>query len=215
MTVRLFLPTDLGLADGEETLRRASRVLSLVREPRAVVFGVRDPAAPVPVRLALARALLAVARPRGARVVVHDRVDLALAVDADGVQLGERSIGVAEARASLGAGPGAKLGASPWVGRSCHDLRGLRAAEQARADAATLSPLFASPGKGTPLGLPRFAELCASVSSLPVIALGGVDASNAAAALAAGASGVAALRAWLCDDVAALVRSIGDADQAP
>ncbi len=207
MTIRLFLPTDLGLAPFDETLRRAGRVLDLARDPAALVFGVRDHAKPAATRLALLRALIELARPRRARVVVHDRVDLALAAAADGVQLGERSIDVADARALLGS--------NAWISRSCHDRAGLIAAHEAGADAATLSPLFASPGKGTPLGVAGFAAIRAAVPSLPVIALGGIDASNTRAALAAGASGVAALREWLCGDVDAFVRSIGDADQAP
>lgn len=207
MTIRLFLPTELGLADASETVRRAARVLDLVSDPSGVVFGVRDHSRPAATRLALARALIDVARPRGARVVVHDRLDLALAAYADGVQLGERSVDVADARALLGGGA--------WIGRSCHDRAGLLRAYESGADAATLSPLFASPGKGPPLGIVAFAELRATVPALPVIALGGIDATNAHAALAAGASGVAALRAWLRDDVAAFVRSIGDTDQTP
>jgi thiamine-phosphate pyrophosphorylase len=207
VTVRLFLPTDLGIASLPETLRRARRVLELVTDASEVVFGVRDHAESVATRLALARALLEIARPRGARVVVHDRIDLALAASADGVQLGERSIGVGDARALLGT--------ASFVGRSCHDLAGLLAARDAGADAATLSPLFASPGKGSALGVAAFAELRAAVPSLPIIALGGIDATNARTALAAGADGVAALRAWLRDDVDAFVRSVGDADETP
>jgi len=206
VTVRLFLPTDLGLASFDETVERARVVVDNVRDPRAVVFGVRDHDAPIATRISLTRALIDVARPRGARIVVHDRLDLCLATSADGVQLGERSVDVQDARALLG---------SRWIGRSCHDAEGLRAAVVAGADGATLSPLFASPGKGTPIGVERFAELVALVPSLPVIALGGIDATNAGRALAAGARGVAALRAWLCDDVVAFVRSVGDAHETP
>ena len=207
MTVRLYLPTDLGLASLAQTLQRAALVLDAAPDPRAVMFGVRDHAASSATKLSLARALIELARPRGARVVVHDRVDVALAAAADGGQLGERSIEVRDARALLGA--------NAWIGRSCHDGAGLLAARDAGADGATLSPLFGSPGKGPALGVARFAELRALVPSLPVIALGGIDAGNARDALAVGATGVAALRAWLGDDPAAFARSIGDADQTP
>jgi thiamine-phosphate pyrophosphorylase len=207
VTTALYLPTELGLASIDETVRRAALVVANVANPRAVIFGIRDHGATVATRLMLARALIDVARPRGARVVVHDRVDLALVAEADGVQLGERSIDVRDARALLGA--------SAWIGRSCHDGAGLIAANEAGADAAVLSPLFASPGKATPLGVATFAALRALVPSLPVIALGGINEANVREALAAGATGVAALRAWLRDDVVAWVRSVRHADETP
>jgi thiamine-phosphate pyrophosphorylase len=207
VNVRLFLPTDLGVATRDTTIARAREVIGAVHDPRAVVFGVRDRTAPATTRLALARSLIEVARPVGARVVVHDRVDICLAAGADGVQLGEQSIGVREARTLLSGG---------WVGRSCHDARGVREAMAAGVDAILLSPLFASPGKGAPLGLDAFADLATlTLGAVPLIALGGIDASNARAARAAGATGVAAIRGWLTGDVGAFVRSIGDADQTP
>jgi len=192
--VRLLAISDLVGLDESGTVRRANALLDLI-DPRVVVFGVRDHDASVGRRVALARALIAVARPRGARVIVHDRVDVAHAVEADGVQLGERSIDAAGARAILGKGA--------WIGRSCHDEAGLRAAMAEGADAVTLSPLFVSPGKGAPLGLERFARLRAGVPQLDVLALGGVDPNNAGDALAAGATGLAMIRAWLIADLRA------------
>lgn len=182
--VKLLLITDLSLAGPEETLRRARLVLARSRE---VMFGVRDHGASVRARLDLARALVSA----GARVLLHDRVDIALAARAHGVHLAERSIAVADARTLV-----------PYVSRSCHDEAGIAAARD--ADAITLSPLFASPGKGPALGVERFAALAAS-TTVPVYALGGITASNARLALAAGAAGVAAIRAWLVDDPLALL----------
>lgn len=186
--IRLLAITEASVADVPTTLRRAEALLHLV-DPRSVAFGVRDHALPARQRVSLTRALVALARPLGAKVVVHDRVDVALAAQADGVQLGERSVSVREARSLLGA--------TGWIGRSCHDAEGMRAAASEGVDAVTLSPVFASPGKGEPLGLARFAALRATVPSLPVLALGGIDAARAAEVLDAGASGVAMIRAWL------------------
>lgn len=194
MSARLLAISDLGAADEAETVRRARALLDLI-EPTLVVFGVRDHQAPVIRRMALARALIDVGRPRGARVVVHDRVDVARVVEADGVHLGERSIDAASARALLGAGA--------WIGRSCHDAAGLRAAAAEQVDVATLSPLFPSPGKGAPLGEERFAALRSSVPALAVLALGGIDPGNAGRALSAGATGLAMIRGWLTGDLRA------------
>jgi thiamine-phosphate pyrophosphorylase len=117
------------------------------------------------------------------------------------VQLGEGSVRVREARSLLGD--------RAWIGRSCHDERGLAEALADGADAVTLSPLFASPGKGEPLGEARFAALRARFPALFVVALGGIDARNAHRAFAAGADAVAAIRAWLTStDPVAEVRDL-------
>src|SRR5439155_11852250 len=145
--------------------------------------------------------VVALVRPRGARVLVHDRVDLARAIDADGVQLGARSIDAADARAVLPKGS--------LVAKSCHDERELARAVEDGADWATLSPLFASPRKTAPLGQARFSELRSRVPTLVVLALGGVDASNAPRARRAGADGVAVIRALLAAaDPGAVARAL-------
>lgn len=205
--VKLCLLTDLRTAGVEETLARARAVLAAADDPSIVLFAVRDHEASARVRVSLARALIAVARapttgsrPRRhgvrARVVVHDRIDVVLAAEADGVHLAERSIDLLDARQLLG---------DRYVGRSCHGAAGIAAAGD--CDAVTLSPLFASPGKAAPLGVVRFAEI-ARGASVPVIALGGITAANAREALAAGAAGVATIRGWLVEDPVALVREV-------
>jgi thiamine-phosphate pyrophosphorylase len=182
----LLVITDLGVADVRTHVARVARALA-VGDPRGVVVGLRDHASPAAVRLEFGRRLLDVVRPAGARLIVHDRVDLACALGADGVQLGRASIGPDEARALLGAGA--------LLGCSCHDASELDVASRARASFATLSPLFASPGKGTPLGVDRFRALVEPFGALPIVALGGIDESALQAARDAGAAGVAVIRA--------------------
>lgn len=121
---------------------------------------------------------------RGASVLIGDRADVALAVGADGVQLGFRSPPARKVRAWF---PG-------WIGVSCHSEAELRSAERASADFAVLSPLFGVPAKGGPLGTALFKRLTEAVE-LPVVALGGIEAENAAEAREAGAAGVAVIRA--------------------
>lgn len=134
----------------------------------------------------IALALRAVCKDHRAGLVINDRADLAQAVAADGVQLPERGLPAAVVRRLLG--PHA------LVGVSCHDAAGLSAAASGGASFATLSPVFASPGKGEPLGLPRFTALARS-AGLPVYALGGIDAARASALKAAGAAGLAVISA--------------------
>jgi thiamine-phosphate pyrophosphorylase len=87
------------------------------------------------------------------------------------------------------------------ISRSCHSEAELARAAEDEVDFVTLSPLHASPGKGEALGLERFAVLRASQPSLRVLALGGIDATNAEGARRAGADGVAAIRAILAAEV--------------
>lgn len=138
-------------------------------------------------RLWLGQALREVTREAGAPLLVNGDPDLARELGADGVHLPEGSgAGPVEVRSLLG--PGA------LVGVSCHGAAGLRAASRAGASFVTLSPFAASPGKGPPLGPERFGAL-AALATVPVVALGGIDASNAAAAMRAGAVSVAVVRA--------------------
>jgi thiamine-phosphate pyrophosphorylase len=140
--------------------------------------------------LALAAALRAVCRASGQLLLVNDRLDVALAAGADGVHLPSAGIPPAEARRLLGP--------DRLVGVSCHGEEDVRLARAGGADFATFGPVFATPSKaryGPPVGLPALAR--AARLGLPLIALGGVDVAGAAAARSHGASGVAAIRAWL------------------
>ncbi len=196
---RLLLITDLGVADVAAHVRRLGRALAAA-DARRTLVGLRDHALGARERLDFGRRLLEVVRSAGASLVVHDRVDLACALGADGVQLGRASVTVGEARALLG--PGA------IVGCSCHDERELAVAGRDGASFATLSPLFASPGKGPPLGVERFAALRARVA-IPVLALGGLDRGGLDGARRASADGVAVIRAVVgVDDPAPFVEAV-------
>lgn len=125
-------------------------------------------------------------RAAGARIVVNDRADVALAAGLDGVHLPENGFAVADARRLLG--PAALVGAST------HTVA--RAAEQAAAgaDYVTIGPVWATPGK-TAMGLGLVTAAAAAVVRAKVFALGGVtDARRAADAVRAGAWGVATIR---------------------
>jgi thiamine-phosphate pyrophosphorylase len=138
-------------------------------------------------------------RPRGVALVVGGRADVAMALGAEGVQLGHRAPPAHRVRPWF---PG-------WLGVSCHGEGDLKRAQEAGADYAVLSPVYGVPEKGAPLGPDLFARLRAAVT-LPVVALGGIDADNVAAVRAAGANGVAVIRALRdADDPAATARALG------
>lgn len=143
--------------------------------------------------LALARSLLAVCRARGQLLIVNDRIDVAVAAGADGVHLPAAGVPVAEARRLLG--PAA------LVGVSCHGAEDVARALAAGASYATFSPVYDTPSKqayGAPVGVD--ALRAAARLGLPLVALGGVTAARVSEVRAAGAVGVAAIRAWLVED---------------
>jgi thiamine-phosphate pyrophosphorylase len=152
--------------------------------------------------LALARALRGVCGAAGQLLLVNDRVDVALAAGADGVHLPSAGLPPGAARALLGA--------ERLVGVSCHGAEDVGRARGGGADFATFGPIFDTPSKrsyGAPVGSAALRD--AVPLGLPLVALGGVDASNAGEPVAAGAHGVAAIRAWLeAPDPNAAVRAL-------
>jgi thiamine-phosphate pyrophosphorylase len=164
---------------------------------------------------ALAREALRVAvsslsnKARAVRVLVNDRLDVAIAEHAGGIHLGENSLPLAEAKRLIQS-PQAKglLAEDFLLGVSCHSLDAARAAQRSGADYVFFGPVFATPSKaafGAPQGLSRLAEVCRAVP-LPVLAIGGITVENAASCIEAGAAGIAAIR--LFQDSSALVRTV-------
>jgi thiamine-phosphate pyrophosphorylase len=132
------------------------------------------------------RPVHALCRESGLVFVVNDDVHAALALAADGVHLGRSDEG-----AELAAASGLVLGLSASsVGEA-------REAEARGAAYVGAGPVWETPSKedaGAPIGLDALREICRAVS-IPVVAIGGVDASNAAECIRAGAAGVAVIRA--------------------
>ncbi len=137
---------------------------------------------------ALVEAAVALAAPYKTRILVNHRCDIALACGAQGVHLTSDDVPAARVRAI--APPGFE------VGVSCHTIDDVLAAAGGGADFVVFSPVFYTPSKaayGPPAGLERLHEACRAVT-VPVLALGGVDETNAPACIAAGAAGIAGIR---------------------
>jgi thiamine-phosphate pyrophosphorylase len=125
----------------------------------------------------------------GARLFINDRIDVALAVGADGVQLGKSSIPVQTARELLGAGR--------MIGVSTHALEEARGAENDGADFLLFGPVFFTPSKavyGAPQGIAALKKIVENVA-LPVYAIGGIKPANVDEIKRAGARGVALISA--------------------
>jgi len=143
---------------------------------------------------AIARDALAAAAGSRTRILVNDRLDVAVAESAGGVHLGGESMPVDAVRGWC-AGY-VNLPAGFLVGRSCHSLQEAQAAERDGADYVIFGPVFATPAKmkfGPPQGLEKFAAVCRSLR-IPVLAIGGITTDNAEDCIRAGAAGVAAIR---------------------
>ena len=127
------------------------------------------------------------------RILVNDRLDVALAERAGGVHLGENSLPLAEAKRLANT---QAQNHDFLFGVSCHSLEAAKSAASDGADYLFFGPVFATPSKaafGTPQGIEQLAEACRTVS-IPVLAIGGITLENSSACLAAGASGIAAIR---------------------
>ncbi|MBR9990832.1 MAG: thiamine phosphate synthase [Gemmatimonadetes bacterium] len=143
---------------------------------------------------AVAQRLQAAALRTGAWLLVNDRLDIARAVRANGVQLGAQSLAVADARALLGAGA--------RIGRSVHGAAEALEAEADGADFVLLGTIFASASHmgraGAGVGL---VQDTVGRTTLPVLAIGGITNARVADVAAAGAYGVAVLGGvWRDDD---------------
>jgi thiamine-phosphate pyrophosphorylase len=156
-----------------------------------------------------ARELLALVRDAVAlgsvRIIVNDRLDVALAAGAAGVHLGHAS---APARDVVGWCRAGNAPADFLVGVSCHSLEGAQEAESAGASYTYFGPIYETPSKipfGKPHGVEELAQVAKAVR-VPVIAIGGVNESNAAECIRAGAVGISAIR---------MIQDASDVDNAP
>jgi thiamine-phosphate pyrophosphorylase len=137
----------------------------------------------------IAHELQRLARDRGALFIVNDRPDLALAVGADGVHLGQDDMPMAAARRILG--PNAVIGAS------VADEQEAKAAQEQGATYVSVGSVYATtskPDAGEAIGIAPIAKI-GRATQLPVIAIGGINESNVAAVIRGGAHGVAVISA--------------------
>ena len=128
----------------------------------------------------------------GAKLLINDRVDIAIVAGADGVHLGQKSIPAADARFAF-----KKIGMPSIIGVSTHSLEEALQAQSDGADFITFGPVCFTPSKasyGEPLGIDKLREVTKAVG-IPIYALGGVKKGNIGEVLKGGAYGVAMISA--------------------
>ncbi|MDR3436268.1 thiamine phosphate synthase [Telmatospirillum sp.] len=186
-TLQLYLVTERSLAAG----RSLTDVVLAAVAGGVTIVQIREKAATTRAFIEQARALKTALNDSGVPLIVNDRVDVALAIGADGVHLGDDDMPCPEARRILGptAIIGVSLAAAPGDGF-------------ADADYFAASPVFATdtkPDAGPALGLAGVAMLRRAVDR-PLVAIGGIDQHNAARIIAAGADGIAVVSAIMAAD---------------
>lgn len=121
----------------------------------------------------------------GAKLLINDRIDIAKAVEADGVHLPSKSFSVSDARKLLGH--------NKIIGLSTHTVEEAERAEKEGADFITFSPIFYTKSKaryGEPQGVEKLKKVCGK-TTIPIYALGGINEKNVPKTMNAGAFGVA------------------------
>jgi thiamine-phosphate pyrophosphorylase len=184
-SLRLCLVTDRRLAGARPLID----IVAAAIRGGATMVQLREKTASTRPFLEEARALKALLTPLGIPLIINDRVDIALAVDADGVHVGQTDLPIDEVRHI--AGPG-KI-----VGLSITNATQIAQADAAAADYLGIGPLYLQQTKGdasTPLGIDGFRRLRA-LTQKPVMAIGGLKSDNSAPVLAAGADGLAVVSA--------------------
>jgi thiamine-phosphate pyrophosphorylase len=188
--LRLCLVTDRGLARG----RPLTQIVGAAVRGGVTMVQLREKAATTRAFLEEARALKSLLAPLGVHLIVNDRLDIAMAVDADGVHVGQTDMPIEDVRRFLGP--------DKIVGLSITDAARITRPDAAAADYLGIGPIYQQQTKEdaeAPLGVEGFRRLRA-LTPKPVLAIGGLKPDNCAPVLAAGADGVAVVSAIVAAD---------------
>jgi thiamine-phosphate pyrophosphorylase len=222
-TCLLYYITDRTALPGDEATRRRHLLEKIEEAARAGVDYIQLREKDLPVRdlESLAReAAKAIPqletknRERRTALLINSRTDVALAVGADGVHLRSDDVSPEEVRTvwsrhyGRGAAARANSQQDPVIAVSCHSPAEVAQAAVGKAAFAVFAPVFEkrdTPNQ-LPTGLAKLHEACHS--NIPVLALGGITLANAKSCLEAGASGIAAIRLFQDNDIAAVVKQL-------
>jgi len=205
----LYLVTDRGLAGGRPTLD----IVMAAVQGGVTCIQLREKKCSTRDFIEQALAIKDFLKARGVPLIINDRVDVALAIKADGVHLGQTDMPLDIARKIVGD--------SMIIGISAESLADAVEAEKGGADYLGVSPIYATPTKtdtAPPLGLEGLRAIRAAVH-LPLVGIGGLNRDNSAAVIENGGDGVAVVSAIVAaDDPAAAagdLKSIIDGARKP
>lgn len=187
---RLYLVTDRGLSRARSTLE----IVGAAVKGGVTVVQLREKDCPTREFIEQALTIKDFLKTRNVPFIINDRVDVAQAVKADGVHLGQTDMPLKMAKDILGD--------RMIIGISAESLEDAVTAEKEGADYLGVSPIFATPTKtdtATPLGMEGLKEIRKAVN-LPLVGIGGLNRDNAAEVIRSGADGVAVVSAIVAAD---------------
>lgn len=183
--LKLYLVTDRELSCG----RSLEEIVCEAVEGGVTMVQFREKDATTGEFVELGRRLMSVLKPLGVPLIINDRVDVALAVDADGVHIGQSDMPYEDARRLLGP--------DKIIGLSVENMNDLRKANELDVDYVGISPVYGTPTKtdtAEPFGLEGLRR-AVGLSAHPTVAIGGMNASTIGEVFEAGADGVAVVSA--------------------
>lgn len=186
--LKLYLVTDRGLAGDRDIIQIAVEAA----KGGATMVQLREKDIDTQEFVRLGRELKKALQPLGVPLIINDRVDVALACDADGVHIGQSDMPYGEARRLLGP--------DKIIGLSVENMDQIEEANALDVDYIGVSPVFATPTKtdtATPFGLAGLREAVAK-STHPAVGIGGMNADTAVSVMQAGADGIAVVSAIVC-----------------
>jgi thiamine-phosphate pyrophosphorylase len=197
--LRLYLCTDRGLSLG----RPITETVEAAIAGGVTMVQLREKDAPTGEFYAIARKVQAVTRAHHIPLVINDRLDIALAIGAEGLHIGQSDLPLREAWRLAGD--------NMFIGVSASTVEEALAAEAEGADYLGVGAIYPTGSKadaGAAIGIGGFAEICAAVR-IPVVGIGGINAANTAALMRAGATGIAVISAILSQpDIEAAARTL-------
>ena len=183
--LKLYLVTDRDLSLG----RPLEEIVSEAVAGGVTMVQLREKDAATGEFVELGRRLMSLLKPLGVPLIINDRVDVALAVDADGVHIGQSDMSYADARRLLGP--------DKIIGLSVENFEDLESANKLDVDYIGISPVYGTPTKtdtAEPFGLEGLRK-AVEMSVHPTVAIGGMNAATIGDVIDAGADGVAVVSA--------------------
>ena len=183
--LKLYLVTDRGLSLG----RPLEEIVSEAVAGGVTMVQLREKDAATGEFVELGRRLMSLLKPLGVSLIINDRVDVALAVDADGVHIGQSDMSYADARRLLGP--------EKIIGLSVENFEDLESANKLDVDYIGISPVYGTPTKtdtAEPFGLEGLRK-AVEMSVHPTVAIGGMNVATVGEVIAAGTDGVAVVSA--------------------
>jgi len=166
------------------------RILATIRDAVSegvTLIQIREKTLPARLLFDLSAHAVTICANSGARLLVNDRADVAIASGADGVHLPENSVPPHAIRRAFSS--------DLIIGVSTHTIESASSAVENGADYIFFGPVFATPGKASPAGVDALRDLCQKLGEFPLIPIGGIDEDNCEHVMLAGAAGIAAIRA--------------------